>query len=182
MRWLLPLVLLPQMAYGMNFKITTRSDHKSLDIIARRLATWDAKEARACLLHVEPMLERHGGPIGWGAVEIGSEEEWELICAQHGYANTQVIADERKQDIKIGFFRFIRNSIVAVCTGLGPGVTIAIIVFVVYRYRLLDRTKALVAQSKVLDEVIPDKTERARKLSDPVIHKVHQDLKKKKLL
>jgi len=182
MRWLLPLLLVPSLAQGMNFKITTRTDHKSLDLVARRLADWNTKEAKACLLHIEPMLARHGGPIGWGAIEMGSDEEWDLICAQHGYANTQVIASERKQDIAVGFFRFLKNSIVAICTGLGPGITIAIVIFLVYRYRLLDRTKALVAQSKVLDEVIPDKVVRAQKLSDPVIHKVHQDLKKKKLL
>lgn len=169
-------VIVPSTAYGLNIKPTTRADHKSLDVVVRRLE--DIKDPPqdvvACLQHLRPMLTRHGGPIGWGRVEIGSEDEIDLVCAQHGYARTSVERGDIAEDLAIGFFRWLRNAAWAIIVGLGPVTVVLIIVAYLY----IQSRRTIHEYDRGIEQSPIDKEERRRLFSHPLIQRAHAKIKK----
>lgn len=158
---------------AMNWRSTTRSDHKSLDVVVRRLENNEAGDVEASLHHLRPMLKRHGGKIGWGKIQIGSEEELDLICAQNGNAETSVNRQEVGKDITIGLVRWLKNQVFAIIIGLGPGLTAVVVLAVLYRYR----GRVIRAFDRAVEEAVPDKEVRRAKFADPLIQKEHAKLK-----
>lgn len=160
-------------SHALNWRSTTRSDHKSLDVVVRRLENNGKGDVAACLHHLRPMLTRHGGPIGWGSIQIGSDEELDLICAQHGNAQTSLNRQEVGRDISIGVVRWLKNQVFAIFLGLGPGLTAVVVLAVLYRYR----GKVIRAFDRAVEEAVPDKEVRKAKFADPLIQKEHARLK-----
>lgn len=177
------LVFLCWQACAMNWRITTRADHDTLDVVMRRLDYSIAraegenkKNLIAIREHLTPVFTRHGGPVKWwegGKIKIGSEDELDLICTQHGYANTNTDRAERRKDIAIGFFRWIRNSIWAIIMGMGPWV-IAVLAIV-----LILRNRNKVIDAMFTDAEKLDKGKRKEVFTSPVVKK-HYEKKHKK--
>jgi hypothetical protein len=166
------IVLWSSQAFGLNWRTTTRADHKSLDVVVRRLENGSEEDIRASLEHLRPMLARHGGPLGWRGVSLGSDEEIDLVCAQHGYANTHKERGEIAKSLTISIFRWIRESIWAIMVGLGPTLTILVVLFLFYRYR-----GAVIRAFDADAEKLP-KEQRAV-FTHPLVQKEHAKLKKK---
>jgi|GEM_PF-4130210 len=168
------LLCIARNTYGMNIRATTRADHKSLDLVVRRLENGAPEDIAASLQHLRPMLTRYGGPIGWGAIEVGSPEEADLICAHHGYANTSVNRDEVMRDVRIGIWRWLRNQLVAIALGMGPMLPVVVGLYLLYRYR----GKVIKAFDSAVEDAVPNKEARKMLFADPLIKKEHAKLKK----
>jgi len=171
----LGMLFVAQTAYAMNFKATTRADHQTLDVVVRRLSNVSPPpdDVKASLRHLQPVLDRHGGPIGWGGIELGSEDELDLICAQHGYANTSESREDLREDIAIGFFRWIKNMACALVVAAGPWVVACVVVYVMYRRRTAEQ----LALHQRIEESIPHDQRIAHFAGNPLIERAHKRLK-----
>jgi hypothetical protein len=180
----LALVLLAWQACAMNWRLTTRADHKSLDVVMRRLDYAIAhssdptvtKELNTIREHLLPVYTRHGGPISWwegSRIKLGSEAELNLVCTQHGYANTTTDRSERRKDIALGFFRWLKQSLSAIVLGMGPWVIAFVICVVVIRYR----GKIIRAYDEDAEK-IPG-SQRKAAFTNPLVKKAHAKIKKK---
>lgn len=180
------LVVVSGPAFALNVRPTTRADHKSLDIVIRRLerakgrADEDVlRDIVAALYHLEPMRERRGGSIGWGAIEVGSEDEASLICTQHGYANTYVERGEVLKDIYDGAVNWLWNRILAFCLGCLPWIPMVAFLYL-NRAKIAkafkDSEEEHVALRKKIEQEF-DKEERRRRFNDPVADRGHARLK-----
>ena len=179
------LVLACAQAFALNWRTTTRADHDSLDVVMRRLdyaiaQSNDATVSRELVAireHLLPVFDRHGGPVAWwegGRIKLGSDEELELICAQHGYAHTSTDRAERANDIVIGFFRWAWQSIWAIVLGMGPWFFLCVGLYVIYRRQTAEQ----IATHRVIDNVVPDKDKRGTLFGDDLINRAHQRIKK----
>jgi len=173
-------------AAAMNWKATTRADHDSLDCVSRRLeiaagATSEGSQVHRIIdgarNHVTPMLARHGGPVGWGSIELGSEDEAALICAQYGHANSQANAGDIVNEIKMGIWHWIKRRIWAFVMGCVPWIPLVAVLWW-KRKKILavfqEREQELRTTFRVIEEAIPDPKVRREKFSDPVIDRAYQ--------
>jgi len=185
----LVMLLVCSQTFAINWAAATRADHKSLDVVVQRLKharsmTSDEAvqhELTAMEAHLQPMLTRHGGVPGWaqgGRVVPGSDDELDLVCAQHGFARTSIERGQLRDDLAVSTMRWLRQSIVAIVIGMGPWLPIVALLYIAYR-RTLNESAMM---HKRVDELFPDRLERAQRFSNPIIHRAHQRLKKLKLL
>lgn len=187
-------------SYALNFRPTVRADHDSLDCVSRRLELalqalkdGEAKnDVKGALWHIVPMLTRHGGPIKWGQIELGSNEELSLICTQHGYARTQANLSDIANDIKETMWRWIKRKLWDIL--VASAWWLPLVAFLYFNRRKVkglfiaektarqERDEEQAALHKAIEQIIADKEERKTKLSDPLIHRAHQRLKSEGLV
>jgi hypothetical protein len=183
------MLLVCSQTFAINWTAATRTDRKSLDVVLQRLEHARAltsdkatqRELTAMEAHLQPMLTRHGGVPGWaqgGRIVPGSDDELDLVCAQHGLAHTSIERGQLSKDLMVTTMRWLRQSIVAIAIGMGPWLPIVALLYIAYR-RTLNESAIM---HKRVDELFPDRLERAQRFSNPIIHRAHQRLKKLKLL
>jgi hypothetical protein len=182
-------VLVCGAAFGMNWRSDTRATHKSLDCIVRRLervlptlpedsAEW--RDVKASLNHLKPILERFGGAAGWAQIELGSEDELDLICAQYGFAEQAANRESIEEEIQEGVSRWLWGKIKGFLLSCIPWTPIALWLWF-KRKKILAlfqaRDAEVVAYDRAIEKAITDKAERRAKFTDPLVVSAHSRIK-----
>lgn len=174
------LVFTTTAACGRSWRATTRADWRSLDCVARRMA-WivdstddpDVREcARIVLLHVAPMLARHGGTIHPDDAlviddpALVDDGEAALIMAQHGYAHSAAnLNDILEQLVTVATRRargWVRSALWA---SLPWGLVVLLVWWFMFR-RARGRDRALAATFARVRELAPNHRTRAEHFGD----------------
>ncbi len=188
---ILLIVCLPQPAFSMSWRATTRADWRSLDCLKRRLQliVRDSEDpvivenARRALMHVSPMLKRHGGKIPeHKQIVLNSEDgELALILIHNGYANSGAHwADLRGEAWDNTGGRLWRWIVRIFWTSLfWIVVTGALWLWILKRGKLLKmRDEETIATHRAIERAHPDKAERSTTFNDPLTARAHRRVKK----
>jgi len=124
---------------AMNILPKTKDDHRSFDVVVRRVESGTPEDLIAVLRHMEPILDRYGGRIGWPRIALGSEDEFELVCRQLARSKAKEDGGDIASDLAVHFvwkiWYFIVKVFDTVIPGLGSALPIIVALYLWVRYK-----------------------------------------------